>query len=165
MGVLIQRHGLMLSRPVDLLFAIVEIHLPTSRTVIGGIQKLSSDFNFSTHRLLNKVEQTKLSVVHPLDWARVSDNVKKCVLNKLGDMGGVVLFVFLLDLFVISLMAFYIMEVLLSVSTSLSKYAFLAERTKLFTLFLCFLKSSNFFSFLRRSRIAIAPIKERESVL
>ena len=56
----------MLFRPFDLLFAIVEIHLPTSRTVIGGIQKLSSDFNFSTHRLLNKVEQTKLSVVHPL---------------------------------------------------------------------------------------------------
>ena len=39
----------------------------------------------------------------------------KNVLNKLGDMGGVVLFVFLLDLFVISLMAFHIMEVLLSV--------------------------------------------------
>ena len=32
----------MLSQPVDLLFAIVEIHLPTSRTVIGGIEKLSS---------------------------------------------------------------------------------------------------------------------------
>ena len=60
-------------------------------------------------------------------------------------MGGVVLFVFLLDLFVISLMAFHIVEVLLSVSTSLSKYVFLAERTKRFTLFLCFLKSSNFF--------------------
>ena len=74
-------------------------------------------------------------------------------------MGGVVLFVFLLDLFVISLMAFHIVEVLLSASTSLSKYAFLAERTKLFTLFLCFLKSLNFFSsLLRRSRIAIAPI-------
>ena len=33
----------MLSRPVDLLFAIVEIHLPTSRTVIGGIEKSSSE--------------------------------------------------------------------------------------------------------------------------
>ena len=135
----------MLSPPVDLLFAIVEIHLPTSRTVIGGIEKLSSGLSFLSHQLLSKVEQTKLSVAHPLDWARVSANVKKCVLNKLGEMGGVVLFVFLLDLFVISLMAFHIVEVLLSVSTSLSKYAFLAERTKLFTLFLCFLKSSNFF--------------------
>ena len=80
------------------------------------------------------------------------------MLNKLGEMGGVVLFVFLLDLFATLLMAFHIVEVLLSVSTSLSKYAFLAERTKLFTLFLCFLKSSNFFSFLRQSQIAIATI-------
>ena len=82
----------------------------------------------------------------------------KCVLNKLGDMGGVVLFVFLLDFLFISSMAFHIVEVEVSVSTSLLKYAFVAELTKRFTLFLCFSKSSNLFSFLRRSRIAIAPI-------
>ena len=57
----------MLSRPVDLLFAIVEIHLPTSRTVIGGIEKLSLGLSFLPHKLLSKVEQTKLSVVHSLD--------------------------------------------------------------------------------------------------
>ena len=66
----------MLFRPADLLFAIVEIHLPTSRTVIGGIEKLSSGLSFLPHKLLSKVEQTKLSVVHPLDWARLSANVK-----------------------------------------------------------------------------------------
>ena len=115
-----RRHGLILSWPGELLFAIVEMHLPTSRTVIGGIQQLSSGFNVLPRKLLSKVEHTKLSVVHPLDWARVSANVKKCMLNKLGEMGGVVLFVFL-DLFVISLMVFHIVEVLLSVSTSLSK--------------------------------------------
>ena len=65
---------------------------------------------------------------------------KKNVCNKLREMGGVVLFVFLLDLFVISLMAFHIVEVLLSVSTSLTELAFSAERTKLLTLFLCFSK-------------------------
>ena len=100
----------MLSRPVDLLFGIVEIHLLTSRTNIGGIEKLSS--GFLPHKLLSKVEQTKLSVVHTLDRARVSVNVKKCVLNKLGEMEEVVLFVFLLDLFVISLMAFHVVKVL-----------------------------------------------------
>ena len=67
----------MLFRPFDLLFAIVEIHLPTSRTVIGGIEKLSSGLSFLPHKLLSTVEQTKLSVVHPLDRARVSANVKK----------------------------------------------------------------------------------------
>ena len=70
----------MLFRPIDLLFAIVEIHLPTSRTVIGGIQNLSSGLSFLPHKLLSKVEQTKLSVVHSQDWDRVSANVKKmCV--------------------------------------------------------------------------------------
>ena len=49
----------MLSRPVDLLFAIIEIHLPTSRTVIGGIEKLPSGLSFLPHKLLSKVEQTK----------------------------------------------------------------------------------------------------------
>ena len=44
----------MLSRPVDLLFGIVEIHLPTSRTVIGGIEKLSSGLGFLPHKLLSK---------------------------------------------------------------------------------------------------------------
>ena len=57
----------MLFRPVDLLFSIVEIHLPTSRTVIGGIEKLSSGLSFLPHKLLSKVEQTQLSVVRPLD--------------------------------------------------------------------------------------------------
>ena len=57
----------MLFRPVDLLFSIVEIHLPTSRTVIGGIEKLSLGLSFLPHKLLSKVEQTKLSVLHPLD--------------------------------------------------------------------------------------------------
>ena len=66
----------MLSRPVDLLFGIVEIPLLTSRTVIGGIEKLSSGLGFLPHKLLSEVEQTKLSVVHPLDWARLSANVK-----------------------------------------------------------------------------------------
>ena len=64
--------------------------------------------------------------------------LKKCALNKLGEMGEVILFVFLLNLFAISLMAFHIVKVLLSVSTSLSKYALLAERTKLFTVSLLF---------------------------
>ena len=54
-------------------------------------------------------------------------------------------------------MAFHVVEVLLSVATNLSKYVFLAERTKLSTLFLCLLKSSHF-SLLIRARIAIAPI-------
>ena len=61
-------------------------------------------------------------------------------------MGGVVLFGFLLvclffqsDLFAILLMAFHIVEVLLSFSTSLSKKAFLDERTKLYALILRFL--------------------------
>ena len=44
----------MLFRPVDLLFSIVEIHLPTSRTVIGGIEKLSSGLSFLPHKLLSK---------------------------------------------------------------------------------------------------------------
>ena len=57
----------MLSRPVDLLFAIVEIHLRTSRTVVGGIEKLSSGLSFLQHKLLSKVEQTKLSEVHQMD--------------------------------------------------------------------------------------------------
>ena len=36
------------------LFGIVEIHLPTSRTVIGGIEKLSSGLGFLPHKLLSK---------------------------------------------------------------------------------------------------------------
>ena len=44
----------MLFRPVDLLFSIVEIHLPTSRTVIGGIEKLSSGLSFLPHKLPSK---------------------------------------------------------------------------------------------------------------
>ena len=66
-GANFRRHGLMLSRPVDLLFGIAEIHLPTSRTVIGGIEMLSSALSFLPHKLLGQVEQTKISVAHPLD--------------------------------------------------------------------------------------------------
>ena len=72
--IILGENGLMLSRPVDLLFAIVELHSPTSRTVTGGIQKLPSSFNFLPHKLLSKVEQTKFSMVQPLDWAKVSAN-------------------------------------------------------------------------------------------
>ena len=60
------------------------------------------------------MEQAKLSEVNPLDWAKVSANVKKCELNMLGEIAVVELFVFLWDLFVISLIVFHIVEVLLS---------------------------------------------------
>ena len=70
-------------------------------------------------------------------------------MNMFGEMVVVELFVFLWDLFVVSLIAFHIVEVLLIDSMSLSKEDFLAERTKLLNLFLCFLKFQIFFPFLR----------------
>ena len=41
-----KRNGLILSCPMDLLLSIIVIYLPTSRTVIGGVIKLSLGFNF-----------------------------------------------------------------------------------------------------------------------
>ena len=92
-----------------------------------GIIKLSLGFNVLLQKSLSDLEQAKLSEVNPLDWAKVSANVKKWELDMLGEMVVVELFLFYLlllllwDLFVVSLIAFHIVEVLLSNSISLSK--------------------------------------------
>ena len=62
-----KRNGLILSCPMDLLLSIIVIYLPTSRTVIGGIIKLSLGFNFLLQKYLSDLEQAKLSEVNPLD--------------------------------------------------------------------------------------------------
>ena len=62
-----KRNGLILSCPLDLLLSIIVIYLPTSRTVIGGIIKLSLGFNFLLQKSLSDLEQAKLSEVNPLD--------------------------------------------------------------------------------------------------
>ena len=86
---------MVLPRPIDLLLSIVETQLLTSRAVIGGIEKLSPGFIFSRHYCLKRVVQTKLSATHPLHWAKVLANGKKCELNELGEPAGVALFDFL----------------------------------------------------------------------
>ena len=77
---------------MDLLLSIIVIYLPTSRTIIGGIIKLSLWFNFLFQKSLSDLEQAKLSEVYPLDWAKVSANVKNWELNMLGEMIVVELF-------------------------------------------------------------------------
>ena len=71
------RNGLILSCPMDLSLCIIVIYLPTSRTVIGGIIKLSLGFNCLLQKSLSDLEQAKLSEINPLDCAKVSANVKK----------------------------------------------------------------------------------------
>ena len=63
----LKRNGLILSCPMDLLLSIIVIYLPTSRTVIGGIIKLSLGFNFFFQKSLSDLEQAKLFEVNPLD--------------------------------------------------------------------------------------------------
>ena len=62
-----KRNGLILSCPMDLLLSIIVKYLPTSRTVIGGIIKLSLGLNFLLQKSLSDLEQAKLSEVNPLD--------------------------------------------------------------------------------------------------
>ena len=52
---------------MDLLLSIIVIYLLTSRTVIGGIIKLSLGFNVLLQKSLSDLEQAKLSELNPLD--------------------------------------------------------------------------------------------------
>ena len=58
----------LISCPMDLLLVIIEIiYLPTSKTVIGGVRKLSLGFTFLSQKSFSDLEQAKLSEVNPLD--------------------------------------------------------------------------------------------------
>ena len=54
-----KKNGLILSCPMDLLLPMLEIYLPTSRTVMGGIRKLSLGLNFLSQKSLSDLEQAK----------------------------------------------------------------------------------------------------------
>ena len=63
----------------------------------AGISLVFFCFFFLSQESLREVEQAKVSVVNPLDWAKVSANVKKCELNMYWEMAVVELFAFLWD--------------------------------------------------------------------
>ena len=58
-----KRNGIILSCPMDLLLSIIEIYLPTSRTVKAVIRVTF----FLSQKCLSDLEKAKLSEVNPLD--------------------------------------------------------------------------------------------------